>query len=184
MCVSVLYAQKGLALLFCYSPYLAYKFWPGFGCLVGDLVGDLLCSVTGTGTETGTEAPSGANLCLLTINDDNNCLFRLCKAGSLSGLVAGRGKSITSAQFRPVLVTDREMHSPTFSLGFGIDFVLGLRPPCFLLLLHLLLLSNPLLLPLVVVVTAGPGALELTVASVFAIYTNAIRCHVPIFILR
>lgn len=129
-----------------------------------------------------TEAPSGANLCLLTINDDNNCLFRLCKAGSLSGLEVARGRArvgITSAQFRPVLVTDSEMHCPTFSLGFGIDFVLGLRPPCFFYSCNF---SSLLLLPLVV--AAGPGALELTVASVFAIYTNAIRCHVPIFILR
>lgn len=37
MCV--VYAQKGLALLFCYSPNLAYMVWSS---LVGDLAGDLL----------------------------------------------------------------------------------------------------------------------------------------------
>lgn len=51
--------------------------------------------------------PSGANLCLLTINDDNNCLFRLCRGTGGSGVDRSTGAGITSAQFRPVLVTDR-----------------------------------------------------------------------------
>lgn len=68
---------------------------------------------------------------------------------------------------------------PDVQLGIRHRLRLELKAALLLLLLHLLFSpSSPL------VVAAGPGALELTVASVFAIYTNAIRCHVPIFILR
>lgn len=158
--------KKGWPYFFATSPYVAYMVWPS-------LLEELRLNLG---------APSGANLCLLTINDDNNCLFRLCQEKSSRGR-EGEGAGITSAQFRPVLVTDRGDALPQHcSLGF----VLGLRPPRFnyacsrsLSSCSLSSCSHSPTPP-----AAGPGALELTVASVFAIYTNAIRCHVPIFILR
>lgn len=164
--------KKGWPYFFATFPYVAYMVWPS-------LLEELRLNLG---------APSGANLCLLTINDDNNCLFRLCQEKSSRGREGeggrGRGAGITSAQFRPVLVTDRGDALPQrCSLGF----VLGLRPTRFNYACSRSSLSScscSLSIYSSCSAAAGPGALELTVASVFAIYTNAIRCHVPIFILR